>query len=180
MKTIDDTTFAVAEFTCLRDEILKRIEFQNQIVNLTLVIAGSVVSFAFGLTNGAIILPIYPLISFGLAASWEQHNRRIRQLGVYIRENLETRTSTGWEKYRVASKLERTRTASYARVTFIFTQVGIILISILLSNYPPPPIWIILFVIDVIAVIATGLVIQTLPLEPEQVATQPGDASDAP
>ena len=127
MKTIDDTAFAVAEFSCLRDEILKRIEFQNQIVNLTLVIAGSVVSFAFGFRNGALILPIYPVIAFGLAASWEQHNLRIRQLGVYIRKRLETRTSDkGWEQYRVDNRVKRTRTAGYARATFMFTQLGII------------------------------------------------------
>jgi hypothetical protein len=52
LKNIEDPDFALAEYSALRDEILKRIEFQNQIVNLTLIVAGTAVSVAFQLSNG--------------------------------------------------------------------------------------------------------------------------------
>jgi hypothetical protein len=80
--TKDDTAFALAEYSALRDEIMKRIEFQNNVLNWTLVIAGSVVTFALQLNN-AMILLLYPPIAFGLSASWYQNNLRIRQLGAY-------------------------------------------------------------------------------------------------
>lgn len=94
IKNNDNGAFALAEYSALREEILKRIEFQNNVLNWTLVIAGSVVTFALQLNN-AMILLLYPLIAFGLSASWEQNNLRIRQLGVYIRKRIETTASNG-------------------------------------------------------------------------------------
>lgn len=100
-KNSDDNAFALAEYSALRDEILKRIETQNQILNLTLIIVGTLVSVGYQLSNGPIILLVYPLIALVLSANWEQNNLRIRQIGVYIRERIESRTSSGgWEQYR--------------------------------------------------------------------------------
>ena len=100
-KNIDDGTFALAEYSALREEVLKRIELQNQILNLTLIIAGTAASVGYQFNSGPIILLFYPLIALVLSASWEQNNLRVRQIGVYIREKIESRTSSrGWEQYR--------------------------------------------------------------------------------
>jgi hypothetical protein len=120
LKNIEDTDFALAEYSALRDEILKRIEFQNQTLNLTLIIAGTAVSVAFQLSNGPIILLIYPPIALVLSAGWEQNNLRIRQIGIYIRERLEVRSSSGgWEHYRIRTRVKPTGTAHFARFAFI-------------------------------------------------------------
>ena len=54
VNNIDNKDFALAEYSALRDEILKRTEFQNQLLNLTLLMAGTSVSVSFQLSNGPI------------------------------------------------------------------------------------------------------------------------------
>ena len=170
-KTNDDGAFALAEYSALRDEIMKRIEFQNNVLNWTLVIAGSVVTFALQLNN-AMILLLYPPIAFGLSASWYQNNLRIRQLGVYIRKRIETRASgRGWEQYRKDENVPVTGTAKFARDTFTYSQVAIVILSIILLLASPPKgiillvIGSLLFVIDVIVIVLTARRIKRLELE---------------
>ena len=168
---IDNGAFALAEYSALRDEILKRIEFQNNILNWTLVIAGSFVGFALQLNN-AIILLLYPPIAFGLSASWYQNNLRIRQLGAYIRKRIEARTSnTGWEQYRKDEGVQVTGTAQFARGTFMISQGAMLVLSTILLTSSRPK-WIVLLliglpllVIDVIVMFWTYRRIQRLELE---------------
>jgi hypothetical protein len=168
-----DSAFALAEYAALRDEVLKRIEFQNQILNLTLIILGTFVSVGYQLSNGPVILLIYPLIACILSFSWEQHNLRIRQIGVYIRERIESRTSKGgWEQYRVDIRLKRTGTALFARLTFIITQLATIFLSWWLQRSLLSGVARVLIVVDAIAVFVTYFIIRTLPLEPGQAADQ--------
>jgi len=157
----DNDAFVVAEYSALREEILKRIEFQNNILNWTLVIAGSFVTFALQLNN-AMILLLYPPIAFGLSASWEGNNRRIRQLGIYIREKLETRTANGgWEQYRIEKDVKATGTAKFARDAFTYSQIAIVILSVILLLVSWPKgivllvIGVLLLVIDVIVIILT-------------------------
>src|SRR5215213_9015593 len=124
VNNIDNKDFALAEYSALRDEILKRIELQHQILNLALIIAGTVISVGFQFSNGPIILLIYPPIALVLSAGWEQNNLRIRQIGAYIRERTEPRSSSGgWEQYRIDTPVKPTGTARFARSAFIITQI---------------------------------------------------------
>lgn len=171
IKNNDNGAFALAEYSALREEILKRIEFQNNVLNWTLVIAGSVVTFALQLNN-AMILLLYPLIAFGLSASWEQNNLRIRQLGVYIRKRIETTASNGgWEQYRIDESVKVTGTAQFARGTFIISQVAILILSIILLIPSPPKgtvlnvIVSLLYLLDIAVIFRTHRRIQTLELE---------------
>jgi len=95
LQNIDDKDFAIAEYSALRDEILKRIELQNQILNLTLILAGTVVSVGFQLNNGPIMLLIYPPIALVLSSGWEQNNLRIRQIGILYSRDYR-RAFFGW------------------------------------------------------------------------------------
>jgi len=189
LQNIDDKDFAIAEYSALRDEILKRIELQNQVLNLTLILAGTVVSVGFQLNNGPIMLLIYPPIALVLSSGWEQNNLRIRQIGIYIREIIEGRSSGGgWEQYRIRTEVPASGTARFARSAFIITQIVTValswlqLLSVLswrqLSSWTALQ-WIavILTVFDVIVVIGTGLIIKTIPLK--EVASRPRDAPDA-
>ena len=88
------------EFNALREEVLKRIELREQITQITLGLAG--VFLGVGLANPAIAF-IYPTLSIFLAAGWAQNDLRIRQIGSYIRNNLETSLpGLGWESHRKA------------------------------------------------------------------------------
>jgi hypothetical protein len=167
-KNIDDKDFALAEYSALRDEILKRIELQNQILNLALIIAGTAISVSFQLNNGPIILLIYPPIALVLSAGWEQNNLRIRQIGIYIRETIERRSpGSGWEQYRIDTSVTPTGTARFARSAFMISQIVTIGFSGLqLSSWTVQP-WtaFILIRLDVIVVLGTGLIIKTIPLK---------------
>jgi len=173
LKTIEDKEFALAEYSALRDEILKRIELQNQILNLALIIAGTAISVRFQFSNGPIMLLIYPPIALVLSAGWEQNNLRIRQIGAYIRERTERLSSSGgWERYRIDTPVKPTGTARFARSAFIIMQLVTIGFSLLqLSSWTVWP-WtaIILIPVDLIVVIVTGFNITTTKREPTEVA----------
>lgn len=96
-----------AEYKALRDEILKRLEFRNQIVIATLTLAG--VALSFGLRLPAIAF-VVPVITTFLAAVWAQHDARIWEIGNYIRDHLEPRfQGLGWEVYRQNRPYKATR-----------------------------------------------------------------------
>jgi hypothetical protein len=125
-------------------------------------------------------LLIYPPIALVLSAGWEQNNLRIRQIGIYIRETIEGRSSSGgWEQYRIRARVKPTGTARFARFAFIITQiVTIVLAWLQLSSWTAFP-WtaVILTVLDVIVVFGTGLIIKTIPLG--EVAAPSPDEPDA-
>ena len=81
------------EYNALRSEILKRIEMRQQLTSITLSIAG--LFLGFGLNNVGVAL-IFPLIGFFLASAWAQNDIRIRQLGAYIHERLESEYCRPW------------------------------------------------------------------------------------
>jgi hypothetical protein len=175
LKNTGEKDFALAEYSTLREEILKRIELQNQILNLTLIIAGTMISVGFQLTNGPIILLIYPPIALVLSAGWEQNNLRIRQIGIYIRERVERRFAIGgWEQYRIDAGVKPTGTARFARLAFIITQIVAMGLSWLqFSSWAALP-WtaIILTVLDAISVVGICLIIKRIPLEEVAASSQ--------
>jgi hypothetical protein len=93
-----------AEYEALRDEILKRIELQYQLLNLALIVVGTILTISLGggvLTDAAgsssqgfLLLLCAPLEMF-LALGWAAHNVQIAKAGVYIKANYEE----GWETY---------------------------------------------------------------------------------
>lgn len=89
-----------AEYKALRDELLKRIEFRYQIINLTLVSAGTLL--AAGTRDGvsASVLLVYPLVAAFLASGWTHNGDAIIPIARYIREELEVKiVGSGWESY---------------------------------------------------------------------------------
>ena len=84
-KNIDDGTFALAEYSALREEVLKRIELQNQILNLTLIIAGTAASVGYQFNSGPYNSPFLPtdcfssLCQLGAKQSKSQANRCLYQ-----------------------------------------------------------------------------------------------------
>lgn len=74
------------QYIALRSEILKRIEMRQQIVSVTLPLAG--IFLGIGLTRESVAL-IYPPLAAFLALGWAQNDFRIRDAANYIREKLE-------------------------------------------------------------------------------------------
>ena len=82
-ETSETVNLVLAEYHTLRDEILKRIELQQQVLSLALIVPGTIAAFGLQTKNAAIIL-LYPLFALFLAAIWAHHDRKIRQMGAYI------------------------------------------------------------------------------------------------
>lgn len=145
------------EYNSLRSEILKRIELRQQIISITLTLAGIFLSFGVSTDTVALIYP--PLAAF-LAMGWAQNDFRIRDLATYIRENLETadiglRYETHVQRTRKNNKklgAWRFVVISHTGI-FVFTQLMAIGIELLKSTplVLTPLKWVLL-VIDVISI----------------------------
>lgn len=128
------------EYNALRSEILKRIDIRQQLTSITLSIAG--LFLGFGLSNVGVAF-IFPPIAFLLATAWAQNEIRVRQLGTYIHERLESKIEgLGWETYRMQRRPE-TRLGRLPLVglspggTFLVTQLIAIGIGLAKFTYTP-------------------------------------------
>jgi hypothetical protein len=95
------TSLIVAEYTQLREEIIKLAELQFQIVALTVVTFGTVLSVGFQFNNPAAVLA-YPLLSLIFVILWLHHAHRIVRIAAYTRQHLERRVgldNLGWEHH---------------------------------------------------------------------------------
>ena len=150
------------EYNSLRGEILKRIELRQQIISITLTLAG--IFLSFGLSTDTVAL-IYPPLAAFLSIAWAQNDFRIRDLATYIRENLETAPiGLGYETYvqRVRSNNKKLGAWRFVVIShtgiFIFTQLMAVGIE-LLKSMPivlTPLKWVLL-VIDFVSILVVLL-----------------------
>jgi hypothetical protein len=137
--------FLLAEYKVLRDEILKRLEMQHQLISFSLVAAGGL--FAAGIANWTAVLPLlYPVLALFLANSWNLHDIRITELGTYIRDRIEARlleSGHGWEHLRVAQACPPTsdhhwHSAGTLRTVFAGTQLVAVGLALVMASATPP------------------------------------------
>lgn len=96
--TKDPAQFLLAEYAQLKAEILKRSEFQHQLISIALVALGALVSV--GLKDSPIAVLAYPMLALFLAAAWMYNDGQIAQLGIYIQYRIEENLigqGLGWE-----------------------------------------------------------------------------------
>ncbi len=145
------------EYNALRAEILKRIELRQQIIAITLTIAG--VFLGVGIGNKAVAL-VYPPIAYFLAVGWAQNDLKIRDLAIYIRERIEKRVPfLGWETEQ-QKRREQTQGRQWRFIIlshsgiFIFTQFVAMLIAVFgFTVSPVSPVEWVLLGVDVLAVL---------------------------
>jgi len=96
----EDSTFVAAEYGALRDEIVKRLEFRYQIINLDLVVAGTFLTVGVQANMPASVLLVYPVLASFLIAAWAYNGAATLRIAQYIRESIEPRAAgLGWETY---------------------------------------------------------------------------------
>ena len=147
------------EYSALRNEITKRIEMRQQIVTLTLTLAG--IFLGVGLTRASVAL-IYPPLATFLALGWAQNDFRIRATAKYIREQIESSTpGLGYETF-VQNERESKSGGLGAWRFLVLSYSGILLITQLMavgvefSKWPFVPAQWALLGVDAVAV---GIVI---------------------
>lgn len=113
------------EYNSLRSEVLKRIELRQQIVSITLTLAGAFLGIGLGTTSVALI---YPPLAMFLAFGWAQNDFRIRNLTGYLRKNLES-SATGLH-YEHEVQVERERANGLGSWRFVvISHIGIFLFT---------------------------------------------------
>ncbi|HJQ47298.1 MAG TPA: hypothetical protein VJ870_13435 [Amycolatopsis sp.] len=89
------------EFMALRGDLLKHIELQFQLVAVSVVALGTILSVGYQTRNAA-IMSLYPLVSLILGIYWLNMAHTIIRVGTYLKEVLEPLMSPaqcGWEHY---------------------------------------------------------------------------------
>ena len=145
------------EYNSIRSEILKRIEMRQQLISITLTLAGIFISF--GLTNELVPL-IYPPLAMFLAFGWAQNDFRIRRLARYVRDELESldiglHYESAMDEDRKLDKglvSWRFVVISHSGI-FLFTQILAIGIDLLRHNFQFDTLRIVLLCVDTIAII---------------------------
>ena len=95
----------VAEYTALRDEIVKRIEIQHQLVSLALIAPGTVLAIGFQ-TSSASLMLLYPLLGMFLSAVWLSNSFALHDIAAYIANQIRSRVGANlsiWEHFRMST-----------------------------------------------------------------------------
>lgn len=114
--------FALAEYNNLRAEILKMIELQAQLISLTVIAFGTVVSVGFQTRNPAIMI-VHPILALILGICWLNYAHAGIRAASYVREHLEVHflgsVDKGWEHFVLGYKMPHSR-VGYLGVRAIF------------------------------------------------------------
>ena len=144
MTTPDD--FLLAEYAQLKSEILKRSEFQHQLISIALVALGALA--AVGLKDSPSALLAYPMLALFLGAAWSYNDIQIAQLGVYIRYRIEDQLigqGLGWEHRSGVSESASREIGALAKFATRgilwgseFLAIGLYLLNRLSIGWPIP------------------------------------------
>jgi hypothetical protein len=96
----------VEQYVSLRNEI----EIRQQILALTLLVAGTFLTVGVQPNVPEVVLLFYPIIAMFLGAIWEHNDLRVGQLNFYIRTEVEKHldgVGPGWEAFRLQTFLPR-------------------------------------------------------------------------
>ena len=122
----------IAEYTALREELLKLTDMQHQLLAITLLSFGTLVGAGIQFSNTEIIL-IYPIVAVFLAACWFNHAYGIDMLGHYIQKHIEDTVGTnniGWENHSRYKSIPHSIIAFLgARGIFVITQIIAIIVG---------------------------------------------------
>lgn len=158
--TKDPAQFLLAEYAQLKGEILKRSEFQHQLISIALVALGALVSV--GLKDSPIAVLAYPMLALFLTAAWTYNDAQIAQLGIYIRYRIEDELigeGLGWEhaiKADSVSPIIGKRIRIAARGILIGSElmaIGLYLLTRQSIRLPKGEI--VLLVVDIVAIVFT-------------------------
>jgi len=165
-KAMDE--FVIAEYTALRDEIIKRSEFRYQLISLTVIIAGSILTFGLQPNAPASVLFIFPILGCLLAGVWAHNVIGPRYIAIFIKEHIESRfRGFGWET------IVETERYSFSWLSGIIATGGIYIVSeivtlvlgFLKSSFTL--IDIVLIGLDIVAIFVTLLILRSATVKPK-------------
>jgi len=150
-----------AEYKALRDELLNRLNFRYQLLNLTLIIAGTLLAAGVHADVSAAVLLVCPLLAAFLAAGWVHNGNTIIPLSRYIRDELEVKYSgLGWEHYLQKHADHRFLYEGlglvYAAGIFLSTSIISLVLGLLKTTGSPTDI--VLILMDGLSIVFIGVI----------------------
>lgn len=103
------------EYKSLREETLHRIEVRYQIINLTLIATGALLTIGAADKGPRSALLVYPILSLFLATGYSYNYVMIVEIGKYIREQIEGLDEAGNQKRGGARTLLNLGWADYLK-----------------------------------------------------------------
>jgi hypothetical protein len=168
MSKKDEIQLVLAEYSALRQEILKRIEARYQLISLTLIIAGTILTFGLQPDSPSAILFVFPILSAFLASIWSHNLRMIRRVSNFIRDHIEAKyIATGWEgaiKDEVYSLSWLSGIIASSGI-FLGTEIITLMLGLLKSTFTT--IDISLVSIDILAMIFTIIALRSTTIRPK-------------
>jgi len=163
--TNESLSLIIAEYNAMREEILKLVENQHQILSLSLIAPGTILAIGFQ-TRNASIMYLYPILALFLAAIWLSNSHGVHKIGAYIKNRIELKVGAnniGWEHFR-SENLDPNRIVSFLsfRAIFIVAELLAIIAGISLSGFDT--IEIILLIVAIISCILTILILTVFDL----------------
>lgn len=160
--------FLMLQYAALREEILKRMEVQNQIISLMFIASGTLISVGLQFKSDTVMLAT-PILAMFLATFWANHDVRIRQIGLYIRRYIEEEfleVNKGWEGIGGTSgtkHMARQLSVFASQGIFIGTQVLSVLLALLNPGFKTEDI--VLLIVDVAIILFTLYMLRRRPVE---------------
>jgi len=134
----DEKAEILAEYSALRDEVLKRMDLRQNILTSTVLIAGTILAFSVPDETSPLVLLLYPILALFLATAWTQNDTRIWDIAQYIENEIESKLSgIKWETY--IHRLNQSRIVRPLEVTavgvFLATEVITVGLALLKTDF---------------------------------------------
>lgn len=129
-----DKDLLLAEYNALRNEILKRMEIENQLTTFTIIVFGTILGIGFQNKIASLIL-LYPTLALFLSIGHTHSDYHVHQIGMYIKDHVESVVGTaniGWEHFLIGNRYSRYR----LQVGGIFITTELLAIAVGLSIVP--------------------------------------------
>ena len=160
-------TELLAEYSALRNEILKRIEIRNYLLTFSLIVAGTILAFGSKDDVTVFVLLLYPILAFFIALAWMQADMQIGYIGFYIKKHIEPKLDgVKWETF-YSRKRREVRKGFFARPletsaagVFITTEILAVLLSIKKLTFSTLTFENILLLFDILCIIWTIRIIK--------------------
>jgi len=81
--------FLQLEYTALRGELIKRLEFKQRLLEITLVSAAAILTINVTGAEFSRVLLAYPILVMFLAFVWVHHDLRLQDIASYVRFHIE-------------------------------------------------------------------------------------------
>lgn len=172
---IKDTSLLLAEYNALRDEIIKRMDVENQLTAFTIIVFGTIMGIGFQNKTTSLIL-LFPALALFLSIGWSHSDARTMQIGAYISEHIESAVGTeniGWEHHMAANRHSMYYWAN--KGIFLITEVIAIFVAMLIGQ-STKTIDLTVYALLVIAIVSFLLTLIVV-LHPTLVKSSPSNAS---